>query len=459
MIRSIAIAAWAIYAVGLHWIYISLHDFGAMPWWLSGIATLLLAGYVALYAVFAALLIKRLWPGLKDPLTPWICAASITLFEWLRGTLLTGFPWLSVGYLAIDTPLAGYAPIVGVYGVGFVVALCVVWLIQVVRYRRVASFVYLSATVIAGWVLLLTDWTTPHGKPLRVALIQGAIEQSMKFDPSREESAFQTHLKLGSISASPGATHLIVFPETALVRPLEFLPADRAESLRILANRAQASVMIGAPMRTPLGYTNSVFAIRPQQAAGEVAFRYDKHHLVPFGEFIPPGFRWFVDMMNMPLGDFQRGPAVQPPFEVQDQRIGVNICFEDLFGEELIRPLSSSIAEELRPTILLNVSNLAWFGKSIALSQHLTISRMRAIETGRPMIRATNTGATAAIDAKGRVTDELEFATQGILSARVQGMQGQTPYTRVGNQPIVLLSIGLIALAWFFARRRRKASQ
>lgn len=214
--------------------------------------------------------------------------------------------------------------------------------------------------------------------------------------------------------------------------------------------------MLGLPLRDPDGYRNSLIAIDEQSPVGQFSARYDKHHLVPFGEFIPFGFRWFVDQMQMPLGDFQRGAPTQSPISVRDQRIGVNICFEDLFGEEIIRSLSPNRAPDQQPTILLNISNLAWFGNTIALDQHLTIARMRSIETGRPSIRATNTGATVAIDHRGRVIERLPFGEPGLLIAQVQGMQGNTPYSRWGNWIVLTLSWLLIGLA--VIRRRNAGS-
>jgi len=455
MIRLVFVLALIAYAVGLHWIYTSLHDFGELPAWLSGLATLLLAAYVAGYATAAAALIKRFRLKLIHPATPWVVAGAVTLFEWIRGWMLTGFPWLSLGYLAIDSPLDGYGPLLGVYGIGFVFVLCIVWSLQVIRYRQPLAFVSLFIVLALGWGLSTVSWTTPYGRPLRVALVQGAIPQSMKFDPAREAEALQTHLQIASVAAQPGTTQLIVFPETAITRPWEDLPPETQEAFARLSRRAEATVMLGAPLRDQDGFRNSLISLTPDTPPGRYSDRYDKHHLVPFGEFIPWGFRWFVDMMNMPLGDFQRGAMTQKPFQVGQQRIGVNICFEDLFGEEIIRPLSPDIPAQVQPTILLNVSNLAWFGDSIALSQHLNVSRMRAIETGRPMIRATNTGATAAIDAKGRVIDQLPFSEPGLLSTQVQGMQGITPYSRSGNLPV----LGLVALGLglgFWGQRKRK---
>jgi len=444
--RLAALAAVLAYTGGLHWIYISLHDYGGMPAWLSAIATLLLASYVALYAIGALAICRWIKLRLHQSATPLVVAGVVTLMEWLRGTLFTGFPWLSLGYLAIDTPLVGFAPLVGVYGVGFLMALTLMWAAQSIRHRRWTAFIGIVITLTSGFLLQQHAFTQPVGAPLKVALVQGAIAQSMKFDPAREAQALLTHLEIARPASGPGGAQLIVFPETALVRPWDLTPIQTREAFHRLTLAGGSSVMLGLPLRDADGYRNSLIAIHESTPPGEFSGRYDKHHLVPFGEFIPLGFRWFVDMMNMPLGDFQRGLPVQMPITVRDQRIGVNICFEDLFGEEIIRPLSPGLKEDQHPTILLNISNLAWFGNTIALSQHLSIARMRAIETGRPMIRATNTGATAAIDHYGRITDQIAFGSPGLLFTQVQGMQGITPYARWGNLPILLVSIVLVMI-------------
>ena len=454
LISGLALLA---YTAGLHWIFISLHDYGGMPAWLSAVSTVLLAAYVAAFAVGAFATCRWLDVSTKKPFTGFVIAAVVTLFEWLRGTLFTGFPWLSIGYLAIDTPLAGYAPLVGVYGVGFFATLAAVWTVQAIRYRAWPAFAGVVLILLIGFLAGLHSFTDPHGKPLRVALVQGAIPQSMKFDPARESQAIQTQIGLANTAAMPGAVQLIVFPETAMVRPWEMADPLAREAFLSLAQRSGATVMLGLPMRDSRGWFNSLIALDPERADGILA-RYDKHHLVPFGEFIPFGFRWFVDMMNMPLGDFQRGKKVQPAITVADQRIGVNICYEDLFGEEIIRGLSPAIAADQHPTILLNVSNLAWFGNTIALDQHLDIARMRSKETGRPSIRATNTGATAAINHYGHVIEHLPHGEPGLLFAQVQGMQGVTPYSRFGNWPILLISVLLVAGRWIATRLRRSLS-
>lgn len=466
MMRWVAGLILLAYTVGLHWIYISLHDYGHLPAWLAALATLLLAAYVSLYTMGAVITCRwvlrlpvasesRPTSRVQSRLTPFLIAAIVTLFEWLRGTLLTGFPWLSLGYLVIDTPLSGFAKVLGVYGVGFVAALSVVWTFQALRYRQWFAFAALVFGLGLGAILNLVEFTSPHGKPLRVALVQGAIPQSMKFDPARESQSLATQLAIADVAATPGGTQLIVFPETALVRPWDLAPTEIRAAFYRLAQRGGATIMLGLPMRDPDGYRNSVIAIADTTPAASIYARYDKHHLVPFGEFIPFGFRWFVDQMQMPLGDFQRGAKVQPPIGVADQRIGVNICFEDLFGEEIIRPLAPTIEAVQQPTILLNVSNLAWFGDTIALGQHLAIARMRSKETGRPTIRSTNTGATALIDHRGAVIEVLPYNKPGLLVAASQGMQGLTPYLRWGNQPILLTCVVLLMIGLWPQIRQR----
>ena len=249
---------------------------------------------------------------------------------------------------------------------------------------------------------------------------------------------------------------LIVTPETALPVLPDYLPPDYLDQLRNFAQTTRSQLLIGMPWTTAPGiYLNSVLGIGQIDAP---AYRYDKHHLVPFGEFIPPGARWFVDLMTIPLGDFGRGDLVQPAFRVKDQWVLPNICYEDLFGEEIAAQLYAAIERNAPvPSLLLNVSNIAWFGDTIALPQHLQISQMRSLETGRPMLRATNTGMTAIIDARGDISAQLPAYTQGSLAAKVQGTQGTTPYVRLGNVlPVGLALILLLVLLWKSRRSSKK---
>jgi apolipoprotein N-acyltransferase len=221
------------------------------------------------------------------------------------------------------------------------------------------------------------------------------------------------------------------------------LPAGYLQALGAPFREGDRAAIIGIPLGSlQEGYTNSAIGLKP----GADVYRFDKHHLVPFGEFIPPLFRWFTDMMNIPLGDFNRGPLAQAPFEWQGQRLAPNICYEDLFGEEL----GAQFLDAARaPTIMVNISNIAWFGNSVAIDQHLHISRMRAIEFQRPMIRATNTGATVIIDHQGRVTHSLPRHTRGVLTGEVEGRTAITPFawwvSRLGLWPLWILALAVAA--------------
>jgi apolipoprotein N-acyltransferase len=247
-------------------------------------------------------------------------------------------------------------------------------------------------------------------------------------------------------------TTLVVAPETAIPLLPQQLPDGYLETvLKRYGNGTQA-VLVGVPLGdTSAGYTNSVVGMKP----GGGSYRYDKHHLVPFGEFIPPLFRWFTEMMNIPLGDFNRGAVGQPSFDWAGQRFAPNICYEDLFGEELGQRFGNAATA---PTVFVNVSNIGWFGDTIAIDQHLQISRLRALEFERPMLRATNTGATAIIDHRGTVTHSLARYTRGVLAGDVEGRNGITPYAwwvaRAGLWPLWLLFGAILAIA---LRQRRRA--
>ncbi|WXK38651.1 apolipoprotein N-acyltransferase [Mycetohabitans rhizoxinica] len=450
---------------GVWWLYVSMHFYGDMPALMAGAAVVLLSLYLALYPAFSA----GLWHLCRAPrgqcatFTPsW--RASVTfacawaLGEWLRGTVLTGFPWLASGYAQVDGPLAGFAPLVGVYGVGWVLALVGALIIQAaMRMSGACVATWLAPAAVAagllacGMLLARVTWTQPSGPALSVRLLQGNVEQSMKFDPVGMHHAIALYQQL--ITEKPA--DLVVTPETAIPLPLYEAPPEFGTAVRRFVDATHTSVLFGAVGATmtengPKDLTNALYGITP---GSPVLYRYDKHHLVPFGEFIPWGFRWFVDMMKMPLGDFSRGGSIQPPFIVHGQPIAPNICYEDIFGEALARTLRG---QSEPASVLVNSTNLGWFGNTIALDQHLQMARMRALETGRPMLRATNTGATALIDAHGSVKAQLRRFTVGALDVRVQGRSGMTPYLIAGN--ITILVISLVGLAIGLGMGRRSSA-
>jgi apolipoprotein N-acyltransferase len=438
---------WAV--AGMHWIYISMHQFGGMPTPLAVMGVCLFALYMGLFsgsAMLNATQLRRYWALPVPALFLLVMPASWTLHEWLRGWLFTGYPGGAIGYAHIDAPLAGFAPLIGVYGASLLAAICAGALVMLTQRKRWTALGLVASLMAAGYGLSFINWTTPAGQPISVRLAQGNIDQRMKFDPQHAMATLDQYRDM--VRAAPA--DLIVLPETAIPTFPHNLPADYLPGLRSFAKESGSHIAYGIPlMDTPNYYTNSVAGISPQGAP----YRFDKVHLMPFGEYVPRGFGWLVDMMQIPLGDFARGSPVQFPFMVKDQRVLPNICYEDLFGEEIAFQLRES---SMPATMLLNVSNLAWYGESLAVHQHLQISRMRALETGRPMLRSTNTGATAITDAKGKITHSLPPYTRGTLVASVQGMQGMTPYIRFGNIPFLLLAGLLLGAAWFFGKKRRQ---
>lgn len=423
---------------GTWWLFVSMHRYGQLPAPLAALAVLALSLALSGYLALAAALYRRWRRG--GPADALLLAALWLGAELARGLLLTGFPWVASGYAQVDGPLAVLAPWVGVYGIGAAVALLGAWLVQ--GRWALASAAALAAAALAP----AGDFTRPTGT-LQVQLLQPNVAQDEKFATERMAGTLQwVTTRLLSTRAQ-----LVVAPETAI--PLlpdqleSFAPGSWAALRQRFAQGGQWA-LVGVPLGDfDRGYTNSVMGLGPG-----AAYRYDKSHLVPFGEFVPPGFRWFTEAMNIPLGDFERGAVVQPSFAVQGERAAPNICYEDLFGEELARRFGPGGDA---PTLFVNLSNIGWFGDTVAVSQHLAISRMRTLELQRPMLRATNTGATAVVDHRGRVTARLPAFTEGVLEATVQGREGLTPFARwcgrFGLWPLVALVA--IALLGFGLRR------
>jgi len=425
-----------LFGVGASWVYVSLHDFGMMPAPLAAIGTLAYCAILSLYPAAAGWCLARLRLG--RPVSAFFAFPALwTFFEWLRGWIFTGVSWLALGYSQVDSPLAGFAPVVGTYGVSFVTALCAGLLAVVVAgsgKARLAGGVALVFAFGLGQLARQIDWTSPQGTPLKVALLQGNIPQDLKFQPDRYAATLAIYKRL--IEASQG--QLIVLPETAIPRFLDAVDPGYLKNIAQIAAERRADVLIGVPIRDSEGrYFNSVVSVGASPSQ-----RYDKSHLVPFGEFVPPGFGWIVKTFAIPLSDFSLGPESPKPLALAGQLVAPNICWEDAFGEEIIRQLPQA-------TLLVNVSNVAWFGDSLAPAQHLQISRMRALETGRTMLRATNTGVTAIIDPRGKVVARLPQFTEGILEGEVRGYVGASPYVRFGNYPIVLACLALIAALAF----------
>lgn len=462
------------FVTGIWWLYVSMHDNGGMAAPLAIAALTLLSLGLAIYPALATAL---WWWVARRSIKPaetarhgWrsslAFAAAWTLGNWVRGTAFTGFPWLVSGYPQVDGPLKHYSALLGVYGVGCLMALVSACCVQAWQQRRALSgkfkvaqttahmavFAPLAlalALLLGSAALAHVQWTTPEGRPLTVRLLQGDVPEDIKFSQTGIDHAIDLYQKL--ITEKPA--DLIITPETGVPVLIQQVPETWGQAVREFVDRTKSVVVFGAigAKETESGYdhyTNSLYGVTP---AVNTLYRYDKYHLVPFGEFIPEGFHWFVAMMYMPMGDFDRGAPVQPPFFVRGQAISFDICYEDVFGEEIARTLR----EQTTPAgILVNATNLGWFGNTIALPQHLQMARMRALETGRPMLSVTNTGPTASIAANGHIEAQLPVMTVGSLAVTVQGRTGLTPYVRWGNTPVVLAALALLALC--AGRLRRK---
>ncbi len=457
------------------WLFISMHTYGGLNAAITVLAIVALAAVLALYYAAACFALRR-WRNESRVLTSVFFAALWVMAEMARGTWFTGFGWGAAGYAHLDS-LAAFAKYVGAYGMAALAAFVACSLaIAVTDQRRRPAMSGFSGgrakalvpvALIAALALVGDrDYSAPAGT-LEVALLQGNIKQSEKFEPS---TGIADALTWYGEQMRTSQAALVVAPETAIPLLPSQLPDGYWENVTAPFRHGQTpagparALLVGIPLGSySEGYTNSVLGVKPGQASPELvsAYRYDKHHLVPFGEFIPPLFKWFTQMMNIPLGDFNRGAVGQPSFEWQGQRLAPNICYEDLFGEELG---ARFIDPAKAPTVFVNISNIGWFGNTLAIDQHRNISRLRALEFERPFIRATNTGDTVIINHKGQVTHALPRHTRGVLTGAVEGRAGSaasgdgvTPFAwwvaRAGLYPIWVLSLCFSVIYIFLVKK------
>jgi apolipoprotein N-acyltransferase len=445
-----------LFGAGIGWLYVALHDYGGMPMLLAAMAIAIFASLLALFPAIVGYAQARLRarfggregvPALIVMLL--LIPALWVLLEWLRGLLFTGFPWLVMGYTqAADSPLAGYAPLLGVYGVSLLVAvsaglLALLWQVRLSKQGKLA-LAGLLLLWLAGAALRAVEWVQAEGDPFKVSLLQGNIEQGIKFEEGSLVYSMETYRRL----AQSTDARLIVMPETALPMLREEVPENFGDILRKQARQNAGDMLIGLFERDRGLYYNSVVSLGSSQSQS-----YRKNHLVPFGEFIPlrPVLGWLInELLHIPMSDQARGGERQQLLQVAGQRVAVNICYEDVFGEEIIRYLPEA-------SLLVNVTNDAWYGKSHAAMQHNQISQMRALESGRMMLRATNTGVTSIIGNDGRVQQMLPQHEEGVLSGMAQGYSGSTPYVRWGNAAMLGLIGLMLVLAWGLRHRKTLA--
>jgi apolipoprotein N-acyltransferase len=410
-------------ASGFWWLFISMHRYGGLAAPLAALAVLLLAAALALYYALAT----AVWARLRTPqawLNAVLFAACWLLAELGRGLLFTGFPWIAGGYAHTEGPLARWAPWIGVYGIGALAAWIAAAAASAWPQRRrpaCAAALILPPLAVAACGLALPGQFTRSSGSLSVTLLQSNVAQDLKFEPAQVERVLQWHRD--ALAAARGS--LVLTPESSIPLPLGLLDRQTLAALRAPFVQGERAALVGVFSGSDaVGYTNSLVGLSAtSDPATATAYQYGKRHLLPFGEFIPPGFGWFVEAMNIPIGDQARGRSTVP-LSVAGQRVRPLICYEDLFAEDIV----DSVIGDDAATVLANSTNLAWFGAVMVQDQHLQFSRMRALEFQRPIVRATNTGATAAVDHLGRVTARLPPLVVGALDTSVEGRIGATPY-------------------------------
>lgn len=447
-----ALIGWAFglgyYGFGINWVYHSLHIFGGAA---ASFAVILTALFVLIMSLFPALVswvFSRLQNGGVDSRSrlsdAFIFAALWTLSELIRGTLMGGFPWILIGYSQTTGPLGSLAPVIGVYGIGFVLMISTLSLLAL--FRPASTTNRLAALGVLAGVTLFTVWasaanfTTPKTQTLGVRMTQASIAQAVKFDPDRLKRSLDEYIRL-SIENLPDNIRLIVWPETAI--PTAFNQVENYIGTTISALDARdVDVLAGGFERAGEASYN---AVRQLGGAQQV---YRKRHLVPFGEYVPlrAVVEMFSDFIQIPGADIARGEGPHVPLDVAGESIGVSICYEDAFGEEMRSLLPAS-------TLLVNVSNDAWFGEAVAPHQHEQKARMRARELGRPLIRVTNTGISSAITHTGDIIGRIPQGVSGYLDVMVTPRTGATPYARAGDLPIQVVAILLVLAAGIRLRR------
>lgn len=439
------------FAAGTYWLYTGLHTMGGAPVWIAGGLMLGLTGAMAVYHGALGYVVGRWLPA--SGALRWLVAlpAAWAIIEWWRGWFLSGFMWLSLGYSQTDTWLARLAPIIGVYGISALLLLSAGALVALVRGNTRTRAI--AATVIvlpwlASALLVNVEWTKPSGKPVSVAILQGAIPQDEKWLKVNEPKILGVYRELADQAFG---AQVVVFPEASLP-PIANEIVDYLRTLFGDANRKNSALVIGILRATDdySDYYNSVLAL--DRDVPKLQW-YDKDHLVPFAEFFPvPGFvRSWLRLMSLPYSDFTRGGDVQPPLQAGGLKLSASICYEDGYGSAQLPSLEHADS-------LVNVTNDAWFGHGSARHQHFQIARMRAIEAQRFMLRAANDGISAVIGPHGEVVAEAPSFQRFVLRSEVTPRVGLPPYARVGNWLVIgLATLGLGFALWLARGQRRRA--
>ncbi len=414
----------AMFGVGINWLHISIDLFGGVNLFFALFFTYLFIAFISLYPALTGYMVVKYFKSKFFIFIPilWV------VFEWAKGWVLTGFPWLNIGTSQTNSILVNFAPIIGDYGVSFIVCIVATAAIKIFSYSKKERFISASLLIIifiTSLSLNKVKWTEDTGKVLNVALVQGAIPQEIKWRPDQEKKSFNIYTEL---SESFWLSDLIIWPETAIVSKYN-LANNFIKKISKKRQGSSALFMTGIVKESTSSdaYFNSIMLIDTEHRF------YNKHHLVPFGEYLP--FREILyhplRLFNISISNFSPGKYTEKNFETDKGNFGMSICYEDAYGDEIRRSMPEA-------NILVNVSNDAWFGNSIAPHQHLQIARMRAIENGRYFLRATNNGISAIIDNKGKVISHSPQFEKHVLNSNVKLFTGDTPYSKHGNTPLLI---------------------
>ena len=421
---------------GVSWVYVAISVYGGADFITAAALTALLIVYLSSLFALLGYCFNKLFPTTNN--LKWLVGLPClwVLFEMLRGTLFTGFPWAYVGVSQIDMPIAGYASLLGVYGVS-AISVLTASLIFLILTQKTSRQIFYGLSLVCVWglglVLMNTDWTHPNKQAISVALLQGNVPIEMKWST---QHALDTVEVYNNLTLGNWGSKLIIWPEGALPIPMPE-SIDYVKHLGILAKQAQSSVIVSAPIRMGLQkqYYNGMVT------TGVGSGSYFKHHLLPFGDYVPleQYLRGLISFFDLPMSSYKKGPKKQPPIVVDDSlRLAPLICYEIAFAD--LTRLSAK-----HGNMIVTVSEDTWFGHSIGPHQHLQQARMRALETGKPVLRATNTGLTAAIDHKGKIISQLPAYEIGVLNADVYPTEGNTPWAYVGKLNVfILLSLCLL---------------
>lgn len=443
-----------LFSVGGSWVFVAIYVFGLSSIFASVIITFLCVSFISLFIALqgyvSVLFIQKF--NIKNKIITLLIVFPLLwgLLEWFRGWFLTGFPWLSLGYSQTNSFLSGYASVLGVYGVSWLTALSSSLLLLVLLYKcNKARFnVLLSVVVIwlGGYFLLQINWTETTGKPIKVSLVQGNVEQKNKWDPQHFEKRKQRYL---SLTQKNWDSDLVLWPENSLTVFHHQLTESFLTPLAVEAKKQNTDIILGLPVldRKRDEYFSSLMVINKLSLPNNEQF-YHKNHLVPFGEYVPLAsvLRGLISFFDLPMSGFTPGKYNQELLSAAGQKIAPTICYEDVFGEDLIRFLPEA-------TLILNASNNAWYGDSFAPHQHLQISQMRALETGRDLMRVTTNGVSALINFKGEIISRSPQFEDYVVTDFVQPRIGSTPYVLWGNYVLLLLIVIGLVIIPFISRK------